>query len=125
MQTATRHTVHGAAGAGRRALSRATLGALEEPTATGTPSGGAVVLYLGSSVLGSALGGGILGYTAASDFRGAYTGALLAVGAAGVADAILLGKAGIGWGAALGGLIGAAGIGSAVWLSATRKRRRR
>lgn len=78
--------------------------------------------YMAASLLSAGVGGGLLGLVASSDLRGAGTGALFSVGAAGIADAFILRRAGAGLGVvALSTIIGIGGLGGSVWLAMTRK----
>lgn len=78
--------------------------------------------YMAASLISAGLGGGLLGLVASSDWRGAGTGALFSVGAAGIADAFILRRSGAGLGSiVLSTAIGLGGLGGATWLAMTRK----
>lgn len=91
-------------------------------TSTFTPE---KAMTVGSAALaGAAVGGSVLGYVASSDLRGAGTGALLAAGMTGLFDGYWLGKGGQPTLGVLFGALGVAGLSGAIWLAATRRRRR-
>lgn len=103
----------------RSSLGRIALGQepVASPSAVVPTETGPVILYTAASLAGAAIGGGIMGLIAASDWRGAGTGALFAAGMTGLADAFALGSARATMPAYIMGALGLGALSTSIWMA--------